>query len=60
MQDISPWLTRVSKDIDAREKELTHIVHREILVRCMDSIKTLSPIMICSMKIFIQINQEGT
>lgn len=59
VKDISPWLTRVSKDIDAREKELTHIVHREILVRCMDSIKTLSPIMICSMKIFIQISQEG-
>uniref|UniRef100_A0A914UZ65 Vinculin n=2 Tax=Plectus sambesii TaxID=2011161 RepID=A0A914UZ65_9BILA len=59
VKDISPWLTRVSKDIDYREKELTHTVHREILIRCMDSIKTLSPIMICSMKIFIQINQEG-
>ncbi|TMS37306.1 hypothetical protein L596_004265 [Steinernema carpocapsae] len=59
VQDITPWLTRVSKDIDAREKELTHAVHREILVRCMDNVKVLSPIMICAMKIFIQINDEG-
>ncbi|KAK0397743.1 hypothetical protein QR680_002248 [Steinernema hermaphroditum] len=59
VQDITPWLTRVSKDIDTREKELTHAVHREILVRCMDSVKVLSPIMICAMKIFIQISEEG-
>ena len=59
VRDISPWLTRVSKDVDLREKELTHVAHREILIRCMDSIKTLAPILICSMKIFIQIHQQG-
>lgn len=58
-QDISPWLTRVSRSIDAREKELTHQIHREILLRCMDTVKTLSPIMICAMKIFIQITEES-
>jgi hypothetical protein len=30
-------------------------VHREILSRCVEQIKTLAPILICSMKIFIQI-----
>lgn len=59
VKDISPWLTRVSRDIDMREKELTHQVHREILLRCMDTVKTLSPIMICAMKIFIQITEES-
>uniref|UniRef100_A0A183DSW8 Vinculin n=1 Tax=Gongylonema pulchrum TaxID=637853 RepID=A0A183DSW8_9BILA len=59
VKDISPWLTRVSQDIDSREKELTHQVHREILLRCMDTVKTLSPIMICAMKIFIQITEES-
>nr|Q17162.1 RecName: Full=Vinculin [Brugia malayi]AAB96842.1 vinculin [Brugia malayi] len=59
VKDISPWLTRVSRNIDAREKELTHQVHREILLRCMDTVKTLSPIMICAMKIFIQITEES-
>uniref|UniRef100_A0AC34QHQ2 Vinculin n=1 Tax=Panagrolaimus sp. JU765 TaxID=591449 RepID=A0AC34QHQ2_9BILA len=58
VRDITPWLTRMSKDIDGREKELTHVVHREILVRCMDAVKTLSPILVCAMKIFVQINEE--
>lgn len=33
-------------------------MHREILIRCLDAIKTLSPILICAMKIFIQINND--
>uniref|UniRef100_A0A1I7WB35 Vinculin n=1 Tax=Heterorhabditis bacteriophora TaxID=37862 RepID=A0A1I7WB35_HETBA len=40
--------------------ELTHQVHREILVRCIDAIRTLSPILICSMKIFIQISLDSS
>ncbi|KAK8756210.1 vinculin isoform X6 [Amblyomma americanum] len=55
VKDMSPCLTKVSRDVDAREKELTHQVHREILVRCLDSVKVLAPILICSMKIFVQI-----
>ncbi|XP_037078575.1 vinculin-like isoform X2 [Pollicipes pollicipes] len=55
VKDLSPCLTKVSRDVDAREKELTHQVHREILTRCLDQVKTLAPILICSMKIFIQI-----
>ena len=46
---------QVSREVDHRSQELTHQVHREILSRCLDSVKTLSPILICSMKIFIQI-----
>lgn len=49
----------MSKDVDNRQSELTHMVHREILIRCMDSVKTLSPILICAMKIFVQISEEG-
>lgn len=52
-------MAKVAKDVSAREKELTHNAHREILIRCMDSIKTLSPILICAMKIFIQITEES-
>lgn len=59
VEDIKPWLAKVAKDVNAREKELTHNAHREILIRCMDSIKTLSPILICAMKIFIQITEES-
>lgn len=55
VRDLSPCLTKVSREVDHRSQELTHQVHREILSRCLDSVKTLSPILICSMKIFIQI-----
>ncbi|XP_067124691.1 vinculin isoform X1 [Centruroides vittatus] len=59
VKDLSPCLTKVSRDVDAREKELTHQVHREILIRCLESVKTLAPILICSMKIFVQIYSQG-
>ncbi|CAJ0579773.1 unnamed protein product, partial [Mesorhabditis spiculigera] len=58
VKDITPWLSRVSQDVNLRQQELTHQVHREILLRCLDQIKTLSPILICSMKIFIQLGQS--
>ncbi|XP_037091757.1 LOW QUALITY PROTEIN: vinculin-like [Pollicipes pollicipes] len=58
VKDLSPCLTKVSRDVDAREKELTHQVHREMLVRCLEQVKTLAPILICSMKIYIQITGQ--
>lgn len=59
VKDLSPCLSKVSRDVDAREKELTHQVHREILIRCLEQVKTSAPILICSMKIFIQILVQG-
>uniref|UniRef100_A0A1I8BIC7 Vinculin n=1 Tax=Meloidogyne hapla TaxID=6305 RepID=A0A1I8BIC7_MELHA len=59
VKDITPWLTRMAKDVDSRSAELTHQVHREILIRCTDSVKILSPILICAMKIYIQISEES-
>lgn len=50
---------QVSRDVDERQQELTHQVHREILLRCLEEVKTLTPILICSMKIFIQIHSDG-
>ena len=49
----------MSREVDARQLELTHQVHREILMRSMEEVKTLTPILICSMKIYIQIHSEG-
>ncbi|KAF0301720.1 Vinculin [Amphibalanus amphitrite] len=60
VKDLSPCLTKVSRDVDAREKELTHQVHREMLMRCLEQVKTLAPILICSMKIFIQIITQSS
>lgn len=60
VKDLSPCLTKVSREVDAREKELIHEAHRDILIRSLESVKALSPILICSMKIFVQIlNQNG-
>ncbi|XP_014236707.1 vinculin isoform X3 [Trichogramma pretiosum] len=59
LKNLSPCLSKVSGEISAREKELTHQVHREILIRCLDQVRTLAPILICSMKIFIHIISSG-
>ncbi|GMT24205.1 hypothetical protein PFISCL1PPCAC_15502 [Pristionchus fissidentatus] len=58
VKDISPWLSRVTNDVNGRQEELTHSIHKEILIRCIDAVKTLSPILICAMKIFIQISHD--
>ncbi|KAK6639942.1 hypothetical protein RUM43_008219 [Polyplax serrata] len=59
LKDLSPCLSKVSREVGAREKELTHQVHREILIRCLDQVKTLTPILICGMKIYIHIVSQG-
>ncbi|KAL0277140.1 UNVERIFIED_CONTAM: hypothetical protein PYX00_004521 [Menopon gallinae] len=59
LKDLSPCLSKVSREVGAREKELTHQVHREILVRCLEQVKTLTPILICGMKIYIHIVSQG-
>jgi hypothetical protein len=57
--DVYNHALQVSREVGGREKELTHQVHREILVRCLEQVKTLAPIPICSMKIFIHIIAQG-
>lgn len=59
LKDLSPCLSKVSRDVSAREKELTHQVHSEILVRCLEQVKILAPILICSMKVYIHIVEQG-
>ncbi|PIC33888.1 hypothetical protein B9Z55_013705 [Caenorhabditis nigoni] len=55
VKDISPVLHDVTNDVNLRQQELTHQVHREILIRCLDSIKTIAPVLICSMKTSIEL-----
>ena len=59
LKDLSPCLSKVSREVSAREKELTHQVHSEILVRCLEQVKILAPILICSMKVFILIVEQN-
>ena len=51
----------MSHDVEARQQDLLSPQTREQLGGHLEQIKTLAPILICSMKIFIQIlNQQGT
>ncbi|KAH9628215.1 hypothetical protein HF086_003047 [Spodoptera exigua] len=59
LRDISPALSRAAREVAARAAELTHPPHAETLNRCLDSVKQLAPVLICSMKIYIHILTEG-
>lgn len=59
LKDLSPCLSKVSREVSIREKELTHLVHSEILVRCLEQVKILVPILICSMKVYIHIVEQN-
>ena len=58
--DIQIIIFQVTREVERRIEDLTHQVHREILARSVDQVKTLAPILICSMKIFIQIVLQGS
>eukprot|EP00093_Oithona_nana_P010886 10886.XXX_123334_120703_1 [CDS] Oithona nana genome sequencing. len=55
VKDLSPCLSKVSHDVEARRKDLLNPYHRDLLGQHLEQVKTLAPILICSMKIFIQI-----
>lgn len=61
VKDLSPCLSKVCQDVDGRRKDLLNPFQRDALGQHLEQVKTLAPILICSMKIFIQIlgQQEG-
>lgn len=58
-QNLSPVLTRMTKEVDGREKELTHQVHREMLIRSLEQVKNLTPVLISGIKIYITAKQSS-
>ncbi|XP_035828646.1 vinculin [Aplysia californica] len=59
VKNLSPVLTKMTKEVDNREKELTHQVHRDMLVRSLEQVKVLTPVLISGIKIFITAGQSG-
>ncbi|KAL8579165.1 hypothetical protein ACOMHN_010749 [Nucella lapillus] len=59
VKNLSPVLTRMTKNVDSREKELTHQVHRDMLLRSLEQVKNLTPVLISAIKIFITAKQSG-
>ena len=57
---MSPVLTNMTKQVDSREKELTHQVHRDLLVRLLERVKQLTPVLISGVKIYIGTKDHGT
>lgn len=55
VKDLTPALTKVSRDVNQRQRELTHQVHRETLLRCLENLKQEAPVLISAMKIYIQL-----
>jgi vinculin len=52
---LTPILTKMTVDVDQRVKELTHQIHREMLVQHLEQIKNLTPSFISSIKIYLLI-----
>ncbi|ESN97209.1 hypothetical protein HELRODRAFT_187353 [Helobdella robusta] len=59
VKNLSPVLTKMAKEVDSREKELTHQVHREWLQRSLNQVKQLTPALISSIKIFVTTKNQG-
>ena len=43
VKNLTPILTKMTREIDIREKELTHQIHRNFLCQHLDQIKSLTP-----------------
>ena len=59
VKNLSPVLTNMTKLVDAREKELTHQVHRMMLIRSLDEVKNLTPVLISGVKMYITAKQTN-
>jgi len=49
----------MSKEVDLRIKELTHIIHRQLLIRSLEQVKTLTPLLISSINVYITSKHTG-
>jgi vinculin len=54
-KNLTPILTKMTVDVEQRANELTHQIHRELLMQHLDQVKNLTPSFISSIKIYLQI-----
>ncbi|XP_074659984.1 vinculin-like isoform X2 [Tubulanus polymorphus] len=59
VKNLTPGLTAMARQIDARQNELTHQVHRDMLIRSLEIVKQTTPTLISSIKIYISTKQQG-
>ena len=53
VKNLSPGVTNMAKQVEARAKELTHVAHAEILEQRVASVKKIIPSLISSIKAFV-------
>lgn len=60
VKNLTPILTKMTREINAREQELTHQIHVDLLAQHLDQVKELTPLFISSIKIclIIAINND--
>ena len=51
VKNLTPILTKMTREINAREKELTHQIHTDLLIQHLNQVKELTPLFISSIKI---------
>lgn len=49
----------MSKEVDLRMKELTHVIHRKLLTRSVEQVKTLIPLLISSISVCVTSKHTG-
>ncbi|GFR80051.1 vinculin [Elysia marginata] len=59
VKNLSPGLTQMTKSVDSREKELTHQVHRDMLIRSLEEVKILTPMLISGIKVYITARENN-
>lgn len=59
LKDLSPTLSNMTRIVTSRANELTHRPHADALLQHLEQVKTLAPILICSIKNYIHILQSG-
>ncbi|XP_036812223.1 vinculin isoform X1 [Oncorhynchus mykiss] len=59
-KNLGPGMTKMAKMIDERQQELTHQEHRVMLVKSMNTVKELLPVLISGIKIFVTTKTSGS
>lgn len=58
VKNFTPILAKMAREIEAREKELTHRAHRDKLVRHMTNVKSLTPSLVSAIKVCLFVNLQ--
>lgn len=59
VKNLTPGLTSMTREVDAREKELTHRAHAQLLLKALEQVKNLTPVLVSSIKIFVATTLQG-